>query len=65
VGDTPAFLIVVRGKQTVVDRLADFLNGAGHTFAKPFLIANLLEQLCTGDEDNVMAKNSDFENWVC
>jgi hypothetical protein len=64
VGNPPAFLIGVRGKQTVVDCLTDFDNGAGHTFLKPSLIADLLKQFCAGDEDNIVAKDSDFENWV-
>jgi hypothetical protein len=60
--DAPAFLVVKRGKETVVGKTADLDNRTLDTFLESFLITDFLEESGVCNEDKLLGEDFDFED---
>lgn len=61
-GNSPARLVIVGSKQTVVHRISDCDDRAGYALAEALLVADFLEDSDVADENDLVAEGIDLED---
>ena len=63
--NAPAWLMLERGEECVVDGVSDLDDGAANIFAEAFLVTNLLRKCSGSDEDDRLAQDLYLEDFAC